>query len=1385
MKQHLIKIAIILALLLSPILSLPVNAQTENKILSITDSINPGKATLYSGTYVYQGTRSSTDCSSGGGTKTRPYYKRADANYYLYADYQNGRCDFPNGFTWYIADSITSPATNWVYWGWDASDMNYPESTGPGYSWWWADLSNNEVTVIVTDEASGVAPTVSTMEASLVTTTSGTLEGNIVADGGATTDRGFVYSSTDATPTISEPGVTQIAKGTGTGTYTEVVSSLTAGATYYYQAYGHNTYGTTYGGVKSFTTPTTSAPNKYVTNASPANGVYVWIGSYYGKPAWKHQTSNYWLYYSMYGMVTPTNHYWYIDNELKNEHGGEDFYYDHEDAAACPASGWRFPDNSAASVTIIDYPQVDFTNGSSFSPGSPTGGTNNNPIGRFLLDADISGASLTAVTVNAAGTRSGVTNLKLWSSTDATFNSGSDTQLNSQSDGATVTFSGFSSAISASGTYYFITTDLGVSATGTFTLTIGSIANLTISGGASSTVFSNAALTSSQITITPAIDINITGNGTTIATGDTTPSPADHTDFGNADTVTGSVVRTFTIQNLNPGTISLTGSSPYVVITGHTADFSLTQTPANSITESTPTTFQITFDPTTTGTRSASISIANNDPDENPYTFSVQGTGVSTPTITTLEASSVSANSATLGGNITSDGGVAVTERGVVYSTSDATPTSGETGVTQDANGSGTGSFSESIGSLALATHYYFQAYATNPQGTSYGGVLEFTTRNTVSSITATDSTPTNAASVNWNVSFAAAVTGLSASNFSLVNSGLTAPGITDVSGSGTNWTVTANTGTGSGTLGLNLTSDTGLNALLSNIPFTGDVYAIDRYAPDTTITGSPSNPSGNSVSFTFSGDDGTGSGIASYQCDLDGSYTSCSSPQPYSSLSDGSHTFQVYAVDNAGNTDPTPASFTWTVDAVSPDTTITGNPTKPSNNASATFTFTGDDGSGIASFECELDGTGTSFAPCSSPWDYTGMTDETHTFLVRAIDIAGNTDPTPASFTWRVDTAAPNLTLPADITREATSVTGTIVTFTATADDLMDDSLPVTCTPPSGSSFPLGETTVNCSATDSASNTASGSFKVTITPSTNAELSALTASSGSFKPIFDPATTGYGLPVDPAVSTLTLTPTAAYPAATIQVRINAGGWSAVPSGTPSPDLPLNVGSNTVQILVTAEDGSTTKTYSISVSRLPASPTTLLPSGQITDTTPDYTWKHISGATHYDLQVYSYTSASFVVNVTSLPAGSICDAVTCSYNPGTALTGIDFFFQVRARSVRIVGPISARRYFSVSDPLAAPVTLAPNGTISDTTPTYTWNAITSATRYDVYVYSYTSASNVISQPSMSAAGLCPGGTCSYTPSTILAPGNFRFTVRARNLGGTSALSPWKYFTVSP
>ncbi|SNR77754.1 choice-of-anchor D domain-containing protein, partial [Dokdonia pacifica] len=126
----------------------------------------------------------------------------------------------------------------------------------------------------------------------------------------------------------------------------------------------------------------------------------------------------------------------------------------------------------------------------------------------------------------------------------------------------------------------------------------------------------------------PQPEMNITGIGNNILDGDTTPSTADDTDFGSV-VVGNNNPNTFTIENLGDLALNLTGASPYVTITGAGAThFAVTTIPSNTIAIGGTTTFAITYTPTIGGTHNATVSIANDDANENPYTFNITGTGV-------------------------------------------------------------------------------------------------------------------------------------------------------------------------------------------------------------------------------------------------------------------------------------------------------------------------------------------------------------------------------------------------------------------------------------------------------------------------------------------------------------------------------------------------------------------------------------------------------------------------------------------------------------------------------------------------------------------------------------------------------------------------------------
>jgi hypothetical protein len=120
-------------------------------------------------------------------------------------------------------------------------------------------------------------------------------------------------------------------------------------------------------------------------------------------------------------------------------------------------------------------------------------------------------------------------------------------------------------------------------------------------------------------------------------------------------------------------------------------------------------------------------------------------------------------------------------------------------------------------------------------------------------------------------------------------------------------------------------------------------------------------------------------------------------------------------------------------VDTIPPDTSISSGPSGTVSSGSANFTFSSTEPG--SAFECSLDGG--AFGACTSPKGYTGLSDGSHTFSVRAIDAAGNTDPTPASTTWTVDTSAPAISdeTPTDGTTDAAVTANVEATFSEAMD--------------------------------------------------------------------------------------------------------------------------------------------------------------------------------------------------------------------------------------------------------------------------------------------------------------------------------------------------------------
>lgn len=107
--------------------------------------------------------------------------------------------------------------------------------------------------------------------------------------------------------------------------------------------------------------------------------------------------------------------------------------------------------------------------------------------------------------------------------------------------------------------------------------------------------------------------------------------------------------------------------------------------------------------------------------EDNPTSPTDNGKDI--PTISTDAVSNITGSSAVSGGNITNDGGSAITERGVCWGTSENPGLSGN----KTTSGSGKGSFTSTLTGLNAGTIYYVRAFATNSSGTAYGNQIIFT----------------------------------------------------------------------------------------------------------------------------------------------------------------------------------------------------------------------------------------------------------------------------------------------------------------------------------------------------------------------------------------------------------------------------------------------------------------------------------------------------------------------------------------------------------------------------------------------------------------------------------------------------------------------------------
>jgi len=603
-----------------------------------------------------------------------------------------------------------------------------------------------------------------------------------------------------------------------------------------------------------------------------------------------------------------------------------------------------------------------------------------------------------------------------------------------------------------------------------------------------------------------------------------------------------------------------------------------------------------------------------------------KGAADTTPPAVTLAApangSSTRSTSVSFSGSAGTLGGDSSTVTVKVYSGTSATGTPIQTLSTTHS----AGSYSVSSSSLGDGTYTAQAQQADSAGNIGLSSANTFVVDRTAPSIVLTS--PANGGLINAALPTFNGVAGTAAGDSSLVlvnlYSGTTTAGtplqiLNAARQSDGSYSAGANAALADGTYTAQaVQQDTAGNSGLSS----ANTFTVDTAAPPTPSLGSkpPALTSSTGASFGFSD---TEAGVT-FRCSLDGAaFGACTSPRTYSGLGEGSHTFQVTARDAAGN-ESAAASYTWTVDSVAPTTTITDQPPNPSNSASASFSFSANE---TASFQCRLDGA--SFSACTSPKSYSALVDGSHTFQVRATDLAGNTG-AAATYTWTVSTATPDTTPPVvTLTSPANgaSVSTGTPTFAGAAGTAPGDLSTITVRVYAGPdvSSLLVETLTTTRA--------NGAFSVVASPSlidgtytAQAQQSDAAGNTGSSSAntftvttsgdTTPPTSTITEHPADPTTSTNASFSFTADESASFECSIDDGAFSSC--STPTVYSSLTDGSHTFQVRATDLSGNTGEPagFSWSVDTTPpTSSITQKPADPTNSTSPSFSFSANETAT--------------------------------------------------------------------------------------------------------------------------------------------------------------------------
>jgi|GEM_PF-1687599 len=336
---------------------------------------------------------------------------------------------------------------------------------------------------------------------------------------------------------------------------------------------------------------------------------------------------------------------------------------------------------------------------------------------------------------------------------------------------------------------------------------------------------------------------------------------------------------------------------------------------------------------------------------------------------------------------------------------------------------------------------------------------------------------------------------------------------------------------------------------------------------------------------------------------------------------------------------------------------------------------------------------------------------------------------------------AAATTTYTASVTTATTSITVT-PTVTDAAATITVNGATVASGAASGSialSFGANLITIVVTAQDGLT---TKTYTVTVTRalSTVATLSGLVPSSGSLSPTFAAATTSYTASVAYAVNSINLTPTVTDAAATIKVN-----GTTVASGVASGLISLSVGSNTITTIVTAQDGVTTKAYTVTVTRSAASTVAtlsslVLSSGALTPTfaaaTISYTTTVANTTTSITVTpVVTDTTATIKVNGTTVASGVASGAISLSVGANTITTVVTAQDGVTTKTYTAIVTLSPT-FASWAASYEAANSLAPGTIFSNPTGDYNHDGLMNLIKY-AFRSSYVGGGHAAGLPAVS------------------------------------------------